>query len=138
MSDICNTLFKGHKITKLDEKNRIVIWSKFRNQITVPQVLVCRGRVEDYPLLELKFSFPQVQPEMNIEEKMRNYSFGDLCNIRGEGRIAVPKAYFEYISEKRELKEIAQCGGGDRIYIFNAGDFTELDEKNTRENLKIL
>lgn len=136
MSNLSDIIFTGEYESARDSKNRIRLPSKFIRNISVPQVLVRKEAAYEYPILELTFPSDQDQTEMSPEKRVDIYSFGALCSIRSGGRIAIPARFFEYLEEKRKLKRVVQSGARDRIYVWNAKDFRELEARRIRENNK--
>ncbi|SDS55549.1 MraZ protein [Brevibacterium siliguriense] len=117
-------MFLGTHMQKLDDKGRLILPAKFREELS-PGLVLTRGQencLTLFPTTEFEAEHARIQNAPKTNKEARDYQRVFLSAASAEqpdkqGRITVPNILRQYASLTRE---VAVIGMGNRVEIWDA------------------
>ena len=131
-------MLMGEYLHNLDEKNRLIIPSKFRNELG-DRIIVTRG-LENCLFLYAEDNFKKIVDELKMipftKKEARDFmrfflSGATVVEFDKQGRITIPATLITYASINKECVII---GTGDRLEIWSNNSWCDI-YNSTKDNM---
>lgn len=128
-------MFLGKTACKLDAKGRLIVYSKFREQINEQSLIVSRIH-DDHLILLLESELSSVIEKIEAEDRPRKEKediLRFLCgnseyvNMDSQGRITIPKIFIEHAQLSNN---VVQVGKENKIEIWDETRWSESQNGN--------
>lgn len=134
-------MFRGEHYHSVDDKGRVIIPLRFRNELGTTFVIT-KGigkclfvfREKDFIALEEKL-LAQPSLDQHTLRLKRFFSAGSLeTQVDSQGRVAIPSNLRDFASIQ---EEVAIVGATDKIEIWSKARWDELNEEVTDEEIQL-
>ncbi|MFQ6773314.1 MAG: division/cell wall cluster transcriptional repressor MraZ [Clostridia bacterium] len=128
-------MFLGKTACKLDAKGRLIVYSKFREQINEQSLIISRIHDDHLILLlesELSSEIEKIEAEdrpRKEKEDILRYLCGnsEYVNMDSQGRITIPKIFIEHAQLSNK---VVQVGKENKIEIWDETRWSESQNGN--------
>ena len=135
-------MFLGTYLNKIDDKNRMAVPAKFRDQLG-GKCMLTKGfdeclyiyKMEDFEEMAAKIA-ALPQSDADFREFIRDF-FGnsELCELDAQGRIKIPQNLREYA---RISKDLVTTGAMNKVEVWSAEAKADFDMAKKMKDKKIM